>query len=254
MSGYTYAAPEGYLGYIETKVSPWRTGWLTTPTKDDILGVDQSAVPLPQINFDISNTETSHRNRVIAMGYNRGINLADLVQGLPENYLTEHLNNIVFSRPLVTLDDMPVRINDVFQVNPYVLAPCYFIRYLLLSMSQELLSNDLYSYQQRGTALGTLASQVQYTIDLILSKYDIDALSDNIVLGAKVISTTNDSGAITNKKTTLFLAETAYNAWLASGGTDELVVANYVVNAADATDATITNSATILASWHNMQG
>lgn len=253
MSGYSYVAPEGYMGYIETKVSPWRTAWLTTPTVDDVLGVDQSAIPLPLVNFDISNTEESHRNRVISMGYNRGLNLAELVQNLPDNYLTEHLNNIVFSRPLVTLDDMPVRINDVFQVNPYVLAPCYFIRYLLLSMSQELLNNDLYSYRQRGTALGTLASQVQYTIDLILTKYDIDALSDNVVLGAKVITTTNTEGAIAAKKTSVYVAETAYNAWLANGGTDELVVANYVVNATDATSDTITNGDSILASWHALQ-
>lgn len=254
--GYNFFDPDtGIARYVTVKKAPLRTAWPADnpPTRNDVLGSDMSLQYSPRIQFDVTRDESLQRAAIIQRAWAIGVDIATLVNTLPDNYITEYLNNVVYNRPLPTLDDLPIRVNNEWVVNPYVLAPAYLINYLLLSMSDALNTADILAMRQRGDALRVLANQLQFLIDRILIQFDTTDPIQAIILEGRTIVGTDNDGTVISRRTTLFVSEENYAVWVSSGGDETLLVADWGLNNREPDDSTISNRATIMAAWEKAQ-
>lgn len=250
--GYQFFEPDtGVARFIKPVYIPWRTAWAKTPTTDDISGVNPALRPIPGINFDIAPANLDHGNRIIQYGYAvLGINLAEQVAALPAGFLTAYINNVAYDRPTGE-NGLPLRIKDTISVNPYTLAAAYYMTYLLRWLSRDLVGSPNNSLKQRGDMLVDLADHVQFAIDHCLAKFNITDPEVGVILEGVSITQPDptDDTLLIAKSTRLYMAKEKYDAWVAKGGDETLLVANWGLYGENATDDTITNKQSIMTAW-----
>lgn len=250
--GYQFFEPDtGVSRYISTVYMPLLTAWDRTPTTDDISGVDPSLKPIPAIGFDLAPNNPDHPNRIIQYGYEvLGINLAEKVGALPDGFIAGYLNNVAYDRPMGAVG-LPLRIKDSIAVNPYTLAAAYYTTYLLRYLSRDLVASANNSLKQRGNQLVDLADHVQFAIDHCLSAFNITDPEVGVIIDGVSITQTDptDDTLVVAKSTRLYMAKDKYEAWVAKGGDEALLVANWGLYAALPTDDTITNKQAIMTAW-----
>lgn len=249
VQGYSFFEPEtGVARYIRPRYIEFRKAWETAPTVNDISGIDKSSVPMPKIKFDLSAPEDMHRATIIQYGYNTlGANLAPMINDLPDDYIRQHLFNIAYDRPM-NIDAIRLRVGDSLNINPYAAAPYFFTMYLLRTLADQLMGTSSNTFKAQGQQLINLADHIRFALDRILVNYNLTDLPDNVLLDALEV-VQKDSDIVIAKNHTLYVAKERYEPWVAKGGDEVLMVAEWGLNGKQPDDTTIANKATIMAAW-----
>lgn len=248
--GYTFFEPEtGIARFVRLIILPFRKAWETDPTIDDISGIDKSMAYLPKVPFDLSSPEDMHRGRLVQYVRDTlGRDLSAYVNDLPDGYISNCLYNVAYDRPM-QVDALRLRIGDTLVINPYGLSAYYLTMWLLRAFAAELTASPMNSLKSQGVIVTNLADHLQFAIDRILVKFNISEPDNGTIVEGFSFSTNNNAGEIVAKNTTLYVAETPYNQWLAKGGSAELFVADWGLNYRVPDDTTITNQQDILIAW-----
>lgn len=253
VQGYSFFEPgTGVARYIRPRYVPFQQAWETAPTANDISGIDKSSVPMPLIKLDLSAPEDMHRATIIQYGYNSlGVNLAPMINGLPDDYIRQHLFNIAYDRPM-SIDAIRLRVGDSLNINPYAAAPYFFTMYLLRSLAQQLTDTPSNTFKAQGRQLLNLSDHIRFALDRILINYNLTDLPESVLLDALEI-TQQDSGIVIAKNHTLYVAKERYEPWVAKGGDEVLMIAEWGLNGKQPDDSTIANKSAIMAAWAEAQ-
>lgn len=252
--GYQFFEQDtGVARFLRPRYIPFLKAWDVTPTKDDVSGIDMSSTPMSTVKFDVSNTEENLRNTVIQYGYNAlGINLAPYVNALPDNYLREHLFNVVYNRPIL-IDAVRLRMGDTLTTNPYAAAGYFLTMYLLRAMANLLTSTPSNAFKKQGAQLNGLADHLRFALDRILVNHNLTDLPTDVIIDVLEITQTDNNGTKLTSNQTLYIARDYFDAWVAKGGDEPLLVAQWGLYGKNVDDDTIANKATIMAAWEASQ-
>lgn len=242
-----YDQDTGAFTRVKLYITPFRTAWVTPPTKDDVLGADYSTIPMQLIKFAVTgSSEEVQRARIIRHSKRLGFDITEQVESLPDGYITSYLNNVLYGVPMVNQTDIPLRIDNQYYIGPYVLAATYLIRYLLTVIADELDTVGLNTITDRANRLRRVVDQLQFTTDRILVLYDLDDLPTTVIQAVKAITDKNDAGEIIATQKNVYIGEDQYNAWVAKGGSEKLLAASHAIYGGNVDDSTIENKDAIL--------
>lgn len=247
--GYNYFDPiTGGGASLTVNYLPFVKVWDTDPTSADVSGVDKSGDFLPEIVFDLSNPEDLHRGRVIQYVRNTlGRDISVYLNDLPDDFLSDSLYNVAYNRPMRGKSLMRLRIGDTLVVNPYALSQYYLVMWLLSSMADDLKAQPASSLVRNGQILANLADHLQYTIDRILVKFNLSEPDSSLVIEGYRVTLG------TSYRTKLYVSQERFDAFVAEGGDELLMVADYALNQHAADASSIADKTQILAAWEQAQ-
>lgn len=217
----------------------------------DTTGIGTYTKPLdtlPEVTWEIDLSADEWRERIAGADAENPIPISRLRE-IPDSYIEAVFLNVLYGYNMTYVSNratyLPPRMGYTFNQDP--------INYPALAMAMLGIKTLIQEEVNKGTPVGTenagilrnLLRHITYVAIVILRNNNPLQPTGNVLVSA-LTSLANGS------RETLYYDTNAMAAFIAKGGTEALVAANWVFNQSSPNDDTISNSADLLARWKEL--